>query len=104
MERAKGILKAGGMALIVRTADAGKTVKLVCYLSKGRQFKAKDGVRYEAGRAGWLVSGDVIGNQNAPRPINGQALFSPASLMPIDPDDLELEFTTELYSLTQKVK
>lgn len=87
----KGELKAGGLALVLRSHDEdeiGRCVTLVRLLLSGERFTAPDGTeclhlaRY---KPAWLVSGNVKPGTERPW-LHGWAVFPPRSLMPIDGD------------------
>lgn len=89
----KGELKAGGLALVVRSTDAsdiGKCVTLVHMVQPGQLFTSPQGQHCrwleEYGPA-WVVIGDVIQTVNGKVIMQGWACFEPRSLMPIDGDD-----------------
>lgn len=87
----KGELKAGGLALVVRSnekEDIGKCVTLVKMVRSGEMYTAPDGTlcRHNAGFVpSWLVKGDVKPERSAP--YQGWAVFIPQCLIPIDDAD-----------------
>lgn len=87
----KGELKAGDLALVVRSSDAcevGKCVTLVQLVNPGQEYNAPDGTacyHNPKWQPAWLVSGDVRPGGQRPW-LHGWAVFPPRSLMPIDGD------------------
>ena len=89
----KGELKAGGLALVIKSTDAsdiGKCVTLVQMVKPGELFTSPQGqyCRWleKYGQA-WVVTGDVIQTVNGKVIMQGWACFEPRSLLPIDGDD-----------------
>lgn len=90
----KGELKAGSLALIVKseaTEDVGKCVTLVKLVSPGQTFVAPDGIecyfRNEFEKS-WVVIGDIYaGEFNGKKVFYGWAIYPPERLLPIDGDD-----------------
>ena len=89
----KGELKAGGLALVVKSTDAedvGKAVTLVQLIQPGECFMAPNGDycrNRPENQPGWLVLGDVICRSHGAYIATGWAIFPPANLLPIDGDD-----------------
>lgn len=89
----KGELKAGGLALVVKSTDAhevGRAVTLLQKVTSDDEFTAPDGTvcRWPRGRPdSWLVDGDVQCNMPGGSVFYGWAVFPPSHLMPIDGDD-----------------
>lgn len=88
----KGELKAGGLALVVKstdTEDVGKCVTLVQLVQPGEEFTSPGG-QYcrvpEHNKPRWLVSGDVIVTMRGETQFHGWATFPPENLLPIDGD------------------
>lgn len=86
-------LRAGGMALVVRSTDlheVGRTVTLLRLVSPGEEFTAPGDVpcrwpfHFDPS---WLVSGDVQCNMPSGAVFYGWAVFPPTNLMPIDDSD-----------------
>lgn len=82
-------LRAGGLALVIRSDDPydlGKTVKLIELISTGKSAKAPSGELYSMknGVISWAVEGDVrvIGVRQETL-IHGWAMFEPMQLMPL---------------------
>lgn len=87
----KGELKAGGLALVIKstdTEDVGKCVTLVQFVKVHEDFTAPDGrpCRNSNPHAGWVVTGDVITSTKGIFRFHGWALFPPENLLPIDGD------------------
>jgi hypothetical protein len=89
----KGELKAGGLALVIRSTDAhevGRAVTLLRIITPGETFTAPDGTLCRWRRdnpASWLVTGDVQCNMPSGDVFFGWCVFPPTHLMPIDGDD-----------------
>lgn len=87
----KGELKAGGLALVIKSDDAsdvGKCVTLVHIVEPGQTYRSpvSDHVcrhRIEYPPA-WVVTGDI---ETGPGGLYGWAVFDPKNLLPIDGDD-----------------
>ena len=96
----KGELKAGGLALVVRSTDlpeVGRVVTLLRRVNPGDEFTAPDGhfCRWQAcNPAAWLVAGEVQSNMPSGQVFYGWAVFPPTHLMPLDGD--EGQFWAEL--------
>ena len=96
----KGELKAGGLALVVRSTDlpeVGRVVTLLRLVNPGDEFTAPDGhfCRWRAcNPAAWLVAGEVQSNMPGGQVFYGWAVFPPTHLMPLDGD--EGQFWAEL--------
>lgn len=86
----KGELKAGGLALVIRSTDlheVGRTVTLMRLVHPGEEFTAPGGIpcRWRADNpASWLVTGEVQSNMPTGQVFYGWSVFPPTHLMPID--------------------
>lgn len=89
----KGELKAGGLALVIKSTDAhevGRAVTLLRLIEPGETFTAPDGTlcRWRPENpASWLVAGEVQSNMPSGEVFHGWAVFPPTHLMPIDDCD-----------------
>lgn len=88
----KGELKAGGLAMVIKSHDGdevGRCVSLLRLIQPGEFFTAPDGTECHHSskyKPAWLVTGNV--NPGTARPwLKGWAVFYPQHLLPIDGDD-----------------
>lgn len=94
-------LRAGGMALIIRStepSDVGKCVTLVSLIEPEMDFVSPSNIQCTSGKttSSWLVVGDVYAEAKEPydlpkSDLYGWGLYKVNSLLPIDGEDFSDE-------------
>lgn len=94
-------LRAGGVALIIRSldpSDVGKCVTLISVIDAGEDFVSPSGLKCHSGKSksSWLVTGDICAEAREPHrhpkcDFYGWGLYEADRLMPIDGEDFSDE-------------